>query len=163
MNTNYRIGLFLVLLVLDAIIIYLWTSDSHTWGIWERNFCTFSLVTHSLLYIALYYEDRKWLDILHVAVVISVLYGFIIQNIPLLTIMLCFCVGVQIQWVCMNICVLNSDAQNANTRYGVNKLIVIFTLLYTCYLSFKLGRLGQTVIESVADKELHHSIPPKNI
>jgi uncharacterized membrane protein len=133
--------LFAITLLIEVVITYIWTIDGHNWTMWEKAFCFFVFVCHVIFYVTLYYENRQWLDVMHVAVFVSTLFGVFLQSVPLLVLLLCLCVGIQLQWLFMNVCIMNSDEQNTNTNYGFSKLTAGFFLLYTCYLSFKIGSL----------------------
>lgn len=135
-----KICLFFITVLLEVILFYLWRLHGDKWSLWDKSFVIFVICCHIPFYFALYFDNRPWLDILHFTVFLSILFGFVINDVKLLLLILTFLVGLQIQWICINKCILNTDEQNNNTNFGFGKLTKIASLLYTCYLSFKIGK-----------------------
>ena len=149
MDKTYKICFFFVAFLLEVVLFYLWRLDGDKWSLWDKSFCIFVICCHIPFYFALYFDNRPWLDILHITIFISTLFGIFINNINLLLLIFIFLIGVQVQWICMNKCILNSDEQNNNTNLGFGKLTSIATLLYTCFLMFKIGKKS-----AVSEKEI---------
>ena len=140
MNKTDRKALFIVTIILDLILLILWSKFSKEFTNYDKIFVYFVVITHLFFYISLYYEHRPTLDILHISVAISCIMGVIVKHKYLLYLILLFLLFLQIQWLSINKCMLHTDEQNKNSNLGYGKITSIITLLYTCYISFKLGK-----------------------
>lgn len=141
MNNTCTICLFLIAFLMEMLLYYFWRIDGDKWSLWDKTFCIFVLCCHIPFYFAVYFDNRPCLDILHITIFISTLFGLFVKNINLLLLILTFVVGLQFQWTFLNKCILNTDKQNNNTNFGFSKITTIATLLYSCFLSWKIGTL----------------------
>ncbi len=139
MDRIYKISLFLITILLEIAIGYAFKLEGDTWNTWDKGFCIFVFCCHIPFYFALFFENRKMLDILHFTVFLSTLFGLFVNSYFLLLLIISFCIGIQMQWTCINKCILNSDDQNIRSNFGFGKITTILTLLYTCFLSYRLG------------------------
>ena len=154
MEKIHKRALFLITITVDIILYYCWSLEGCKWAVWEKRFALFVLSCHSLFYFALYYENRPWLDVLHFTVLICPLFGFFISNIKLLSLILSFMLGLQVQWLTIDKCILNTDEQNNhNHKSYLGKIISILTIFYSCILSYKIGAL-QTNVKNKKKKKL---------
>lgn len=140
MNKIIKLILYLITILLEIFIYYIWKKDRLKWTYWDKVFCIFVLCCHIPFYFALYFENRPWLDFLHFTVFLSTLFGILVSNVKILLLILTFIIGLQIQWITINKCILNSEEQNCNQNFGFGKLTSIATLLYSCYLAYKIGK-----------------------
>jgi hypothetical protein len=90
---------------------------------------------------------------MHFTVFLSTLFGFFVNSAFLLVLIISFCIGLQVQWTCINKCILNSDEQNISSNFGFGKITTILTLLYTCFLSYRLGRMKNTESKNTESKK----------
>ena len=139
MNQNYKLSLFCITMLMDTYIIHRSLYYGRKWLFYDILFFQFLICCHSIFYLALIWEDRELLDILHFFVPITTLFGFYIQDIGLLIFLIIFTIGVQIQWICTKKCILNSDKQNNNINETFAQFSSTVSLLYSCYLSYRLG------------------------
>ena len=142
MEKKYKICLFFFTFLIEIILFTLWQLDGDKWTLVDKSFVIFVICCHIPFYFALYFEHRPSLDILHYTIFLSVLFGFVINNINLLLLILTFLIGLQIQWILINRCILNTDEQTNKSIFGFGnpKLTTFATLLYSCFLSFKIGK-----------------------
>ena len=152
MNKTEKKALFLITILLDIIILILWSNFNKEFSSCDNFFIYFVLTAHFFFYISLYFEHRPTLDILHVSIVISCLMGFIVKHKYLLSFILVFLICLQIQWLSINKCILNTDEQNHKSNFGYGKITSILTLLYTCYISHKIGKYENRKINEIIRK-----------
>lgn len=126
-------------MLIDTYIIHRSLYYGNKWLVYDILFFQFLICCHSIFYLALIWEDRELLDILHLSVLIATLFGFFIQDTGLLIFLIIFIIGVQIQWICTKKCILNSDKQNNNVNETFAQFASTVSLLYSCYLSYRLG------------------------
>jgi hypothetical protein len=139
MEQTYKLSLFCITMLIDTYIIHRSLYYGNKWLVYDILFFQFLICCHSIFYLALIWEDRELLDILHLSVLIATLFGFFIQDTGLLIFLIIFIIGVQIQWICTKKCILNSDKQNDNVNETFAQLSSTVSLLYSCYLSYRLG------------------------
>ena len=139
MDQTYKLSLFCITMLMDTYIIHRSLYYGRKWLFYDILFFQFLICCHSIFYLALIWEDRELLDILHFIVLMTTLFGFYIQDIGLLIFLIIFTVGVQIQWICTKKCILNSDKQNNNINETFAQFSSTVSLLYSCYLSYRLG------------------------
>jgi len=139
MDRIYKTCLYFITVLLEIMIVYAWKQEGDKWNAWDKGFCIFVFCCHIPFYFALFFENRRMLDILHFTVFLSTLFGFFVNSYFLLLLIISFCIGIQVQWTCINKCILNSDEQNISSNFGFGKITTISTLLYTCFLSYRLG------------------------
>ena len=139
MDQTYKLSLFCITMLIDTYIIHRSLYYGNKWLVYDILFFQFLICCHSIFYLALIWEDRELLDILHLSVLIATLFGFFIQDTGLLIFLIIFIIGVQIQWICTKKCILNSDKQNDNVNETFAHLSSTVSLLYSCYLSYRLG------------------------
>lgn len=151
MNKTEKKALFLITILLDIIILILWSNFNKEFSSCDKLFIYFVLIAHFFFYISLYFEHRPTLDILHVSIVISCLMGFIVKHKHLLSFILVFLICLQIQWLSINKCILNTEEQNHKSNFGYGKITSILTLLYTCYISLKIGKVNS---KNIIEKEI---------
>ena len=77
--------------------------------------------------------------------------GFIVNHKYLLSFILVFLICLQIQWMSINKCILNTDEQNDKSNFGYGKITSILTLLYTCYISIKIGKVN---LKKIIEKQI---------
>lgn len=144
MEKTHKISLFLITLSLDILLYYFWFLEGNKWVLWDKRFALFVLCCHTLFYVALYFENRPWLDFLHITVIICPLFGFFMSNIKLIFLILSFMLGLQVQWLTIDKCILNTEDQNNNNHKSyLGKIISILTIFYSCILSYKIGVLQE--------------------
>ncbi len=144
MEKTHKISLFFITLSVDILLYYFWFLEGNKWVLWDKRFALFVLCCHILFYFALYFENRPWLDFLHITVIICPLFGFFMSNIKLLFLILSFILGLQVQWLSINKCILNTEQQNNNNHKSyLGKIISILTIFYSCILSYKIGVLQE--------------------
>jgi len=141
MDKEYKLILFCITILMDLFIIHRSLYYGNKWMIYDILFFQFLICCHSIFYLALIWEDRELLDMLHLSVLIATLFGFYIQDTGLLSFLIIFIIGVQIQWIYTKKCILNSDEQNNNINETFSYLSSSVALLYSCYLSYKLGSI----------------------
>ena len=151
MNKTDRKALFIVTIILDLILLILWLKFSKEFTNYDKIFVYFVVVSHFLFYISLYFEHRPTLDILHIFVSLSCIMGIIVKHKYLLYLILLFLLFLQIQWLSIKKCMLNTDEQNKKFNLGYGKFTSILTLLYTCYISFKIGKVN---LKKIIEKEI---------
>ena len=151
MNKTDRKALFIVTITLDLILLILWSKFSKEFTNYDKIFIYFVLISHFFFYISLYYEHRPTLDILHISVAISCIMGVIVKHKYLLSFILVFLICLQIQWLSINKCILNTEEQNHKSNFGYGKITSILTLLYTCYISLKIGKVNS---KKIIEKEI---------
>jgi hypothetical protein len=139
MDQTYKLSLFCITMLIDTYIIHRSLYYGNKWLVYDILFFQFLICCHSIFYLALIWEDRELLDILHLSVLIATLFGFFIQDTGLLIFLIIFIIGVQIQWICTKKCILNSDKQNNNVNETFAQFASTVSLLYSCYLSYRLG------------------------
>jgi hypothetical protein len=139
MDQTYKLSLFCITMLIDTYIIHRSLYYGNKWLVYDILFFQFLICCHSIFYLALIWEDRELLDILHLSVLIATLFGFFIQDTGLLIFLIIFIIGVQIQWICTKKCILNSDKQNNNVNETFAQFVSTLSLLYSCYLSYRLG------------------------
>ena len=149
MDRIHKATLYFITILLEIIIVYAWKLEGDKWNVWDKGFCIFVFCCHIPFYFALFFENRRVLDILHFTVFLSTLFGFFVNSAFLLVLIISFCIGLQVQWTCINKCILNSDEQNISSNFGFGKITTILTLLYTCFLSYRLGRMKNVVSKNV--------------
>ena len=141
MNKDIKFILYLVTIFLDFSIYFIWKIDGTYFTIGDIIFSSSVVSCHLPFYYALYFDNRKILDVLHVSIFVCNGLGIFVSNIKLLIMVLVFILGIQIQWITVNKCILNTDEQNQLQNFGFGKITYIVSLLYSCYLSYKLGRI----------------------
>ncbi len=138
---NYKIKMIFtiitILLDIFLLIILLKTNDL---SIFDIFVILFFLKCHIFFYIAIWTSDRPLIDILHVTIFISMFFGFFIENVYLLSLILFFSIGLQFQWIILNKCLLNTEKQNEKNTYGYSVLTSCITILHSTFISYKLGR-----------------------
>jgi len=142
MEKKYKICLFFFTFLIEIILFTLWRFDGNKWSLFDKSFVIFVICCHIPFYFALYFEHRPTLDILHYTIFLSVLFGFLINDVKLLLLILTFLIGLQMQWIWLNKCILNTYKQNNRDTVGFGnpKLTNFATILYSCFLSFKIGK-----------------------
>ena len=153
MDRIHKATLYFIAILLEIIIVYAWKKEGDKWNAWDKGFCIFVFLCHIPFYFALFFENRRMLDILHFTVFLSTFFGLVVNSNFLLVLIISFCIGVQIQWTCINKCILNSDEQNISSNFGFGKITTILTLLYTCFLSYRLGRMKNVVSKNTESKK----------
>ena len=144
MDRTYKSTLYFIAILMEIIIIYIYKLEGGKWNEYDKGFCIFVFFCHLPFYFAVFFENRRMLDILHITIFLSTLFGFFVNSNFLLVLIISFCIGVQIQWTCINKCILNNDEQNISTNFGFGKITTILTLLYTCFLFSRLGSMKNT-------------------
>lgn len=144
MNPREKNMLYLWTFVTDILLLYIFLNNLGTWEIFEYTFLYLVFITHILFYISLYFEFIIVLDFLHVFVFILIGFGVVIKNVYLIFIILIFSAMLQIQWICLDKCLINSVSGYDKINYGFSKIIRTIVMLYTCYLSYILGKLNSS-------------------
>jgi hypothetical protein len=139
MDRTYKSTLYFIAILMEIIIIYIYKLEGGKWNGYDKGFCIFVFFCHLPFYFAVFFENRRMLDILHITIFLSTLFGFFVNSNFLLILIISFCIGLQVQWTCINKCILNSDEQSSN--FGFGKLTAILIMLYTCFLSYRLGSM----------------------
>ena len=93
------------------------------------------LFIHLLLFIALYKSFYKLVDILHVLMFVSLVYGLYLNNFLLKYLILFLLTFIQVMWIIEKECIMNTKPFGP----GYGKMIGIATFLYTIFFTFCLG------------------------
>lgn len=161
MDKIHKRVLFFITVSLEIILYMSWKLYGDKWTWWDNAFCIFVICCHAPFYVALFFENRPWLDFLHMTVFLSTLFGFFMSSIHLLMLVLVFILGLQCQWTCINKCILNTPEQNEKSNLGYGKITSIATLFYSCYLAYKIG--VSTYIDKKRKKRKIKSKKKKNV
>ena len=143
MSKIIKLCLYLITFIIEIYLYYVWLLEGSSFTFWDKIFCIFVLCCHVPFYFAIYFENRPWIDFLHITVFLSTLFGLVISNKKFLLLLLTFLIALQIQWITINKCILNTEEQNCNQNIGFSKLTDIFTLLYSCYLAYRIGKTSK--------------------
>ena len=133
-----KLSLYTWTFITDIIVLCILIFNLGELNTTEYIFLCSIILIHSLFYYCLYYDKTLLLRILHYTIAILLAFGFFTINIYILILILVFTLALQLQWIFTNKCLLNiiTKVDNNLIFAYITKTI---TLLYTCYLSFKIG------------------------
>ena len=139
-----KIKLCCITLFLDMCLLYILDYEENLSS--RDNFFIYSMLfIHLLLYIALYnlldknsvYGESfyRLVDILHVLMFLSLVYGLYLHNFLLKCLILFLLAFIQVMWTIEKECIMNTKPFGP----GYGKVIGIATFFYTIFFTFSLG------------------------
>ena len=124
--------LILITVILDIFLLLLYFDTTTRLNNFDKNFIRSMGFIHLLLYWTLYNNDRySILYYLHLTLIISILFGMVLENMPLKFAILALLSLIQILWVLENKCIMG--------KFGYNKILTISTIIYYGLLSLRVG------------------------
>ena len=121
-------------ILIDIGLFYIvWTTPIINW--FDKVFIYIVLFSHILFYYALYFNNDVLIQYLHYLIFASLSVSIFLENTKLVMICLGLLLTIQVLWIIENRCILNKN----DFEFGYSKELSIAVLLYTVFLSIKVG------------------------
>ena len=129
-----KVKLACVTLFMDLCLLYILDYEKNLSS--GDIFFIYSILSiHLLLFIALYKSFYKLVDILHVVMFLSLVYGLYLNNFLLKCLILFLLAFIQVMWTIEKECIMNTKPFGP----GYGKMVGIATFFYTIVFTFCLG------------------------
>ena len=120
---------------IDIGLVYIvWTTRAL--HLFDKAFIGVVFCVHILFYYALFFDNDVLIQFLHYLIYITLSVSIFIDNKKLLMICLGLLLTIQILWIVEKRCILN---KSKTEEFGYGKELSIAVLLYTVFLSMKIG------------------------
>lgn len=108
-----------ITLILDILLIYILLNEKL--NIYDKSFVYIVLVSHFLFYISVYNDNNKLMELCHITIPLTILFGIFTESKYILGVLIIFIIQLYITWFIYGNCPIKHDKEY-NAIYILDKV-----------------------------------------